>query len=204
MSVETVITKGIGTYDQYPINIAAEYHHNTKPCSLVNPPYERNIWEHQSSMKLERKLGINQKEERKLIGWNLELKKETAVDSSLIFLFTTPESAARSTKVSLRKVGTHGTIGWLIAKIIGRYWDLKRGKWLGLILGLKTLLCVMLAHARSLQISDGIAQRRALFPTKGEKVGRQPDDSPIWWFVRGAFVLEAGSWTIFFRISNLV
>ena len=68
MSVKTVITKGIGTYDQYPINIAAEYHHNTKPCSLVNPPYERNIREHQSSMKLERKLGINQKEERKLIG----------------------------------------------------------------------------------------------------------------------------------------
>ena len=65
------------------------------------------------------------------------VEKETTVDSSSIFLFTTPESAARSTKVSLRKVGTHGTIGWLIAKIIGRYWDLKRGKWLGLILGLK-------------------------------------------------------------------
>ena len=38
-------------------------------------------------MKLERKLGINQKEERKLIGWNLELKKETTVDSSSIFSF---------------------------------------------------------------------------------------------------------------------
>ena len=68
MSVKTVITKGIGTYGQYPINISAEYHHDTKARSLVNPPYERNIREHQSSMKLERKLGINQKEERKLIG----------------------------------------------------------------------------------------------------------------------------------------
>ena len=34
------------------------------------------------------------------------VEKETTVDSSSIFLYTTPESAARSTKVSLRKVGT--------------------------------------------------------------------------------------------------
>ena len=30
MSVKTVITKGIGTYGQYPISTAAEYHHSTK------------------------------------------------------------------------------------------------------------------------------------------------------------------------------
>ena len=33
MSVKTVITKGIGTYGQYPISIAAEYHNNTKARS---------------------------------------------------------------------------------------------------------------------------------------------------------------------------
>ena len=103
-----------------------------------NPPNERTIWEHQSSMKLERKLGINQREERKLIGWTIELKKKRPLLLLRFFLFLNAERAARNTKVSLRKVGTHGTIGWLIAKIIGRYWDLKRGKWLGLILGHKT------------------------------------------------------------------
>ena len=61
MNVKTVITKGVGTYGQYPISIAAEYHYNTKARSQINPPNERNIWEYLRSMKLERKLRIVQK-----------------------------------------------------------------------------------------------------------------------------------------------
>ena len=62
MNVKTVITKGVGTYGQYPISIAAEYHYNTKARSQINPPNERNIWEYLRSMKLERKLRIDKRE----------------------------------------------------------------------------------------------------------------------------------------------
>ena len=65
--------------------------------SIINPPNERNIWEHQSSMKLERKLGINQKEERKLIGWNLELKKKRPL-ILLWFFFSQRRKAQRGAR----------------------------------------------------------------------------------------------------------
>ena len=59
-----------------------------------NPPNERTIWEHQSSMKLERKLGINKKEERKRIGWTLELKKKRPL--LLLRFFSFPQRRTRS------------------------------------------------------------------------------------------------------------
>ena len=96
MSAKTVITRGIGTYGQYSISIAAEYHHSTK---VRFPRYIRQMKEifenikDQSSMKLERKLGINQKEERKLIGWNLELKKKRPL---ILLWFFFPQRRTRS------------------------------------------------------------------------------------------------------------
>ena len=47
MNVKTVITKGVGTYGQYPISIAAEYHHSsTKVRFQDKSANERNIWEY--------------------------------------------------------------------------------------------------------------------------------------------------------------
>ena len=64
MSVKTVITRGIGTYGQYPISTAAEYHHSTKVRFQDMSAKWINVWEYLRSMKLERKLRIV-KEERK-------------------------------------------------------------------------------------------------------------------------------------------
>ena len=62
--------------------------------------------------------------------------------------------------------------------------------------------CCTSSCARSISINKrwNRTKGRALFPTKDKKVGRQPDDSPIWWFVRGAFVLEAGLFFFAFQI----
>ena len=62
MSVKTVITRGIGTYGQYSISIAAEYHHSTKVRFQDMSAKWRNVWEYLRSMKLERKLRIVKEE----------------------------------------------------------------------------------------------------------------------------------------------
>ena len=50
------------TDGQYPHNNAAECHTDAMIRSQINRSIERTIWEYQSSMELERKLRINQRE----------------------------------------------------------------------------------------------------------------------------------------------
>ena len=63
------------TDGQYPQNNAAECHTDAMIRSQINRSIERTIWEYQISMKLERKLRINQREGGKL-SRSVTLEKE--------------------------------------------------------------------------------------------------------------------------------